>query len=88
MWQPCCVSHISDKSQTQLDQVLFLFDYMFRPILIRPSSGRNFFVEETVQFCTISCVKIKSKFWQPDLVLVYGILLYYKTILVLNINIV
>jgi len=47
---------VTDKSQTQLEQVLFYFnkvflgDQMFRPFLIRPSSGRKFFVEETVQF--------------------------------------
>jgi len=47
-------------SQTQLDQVVFLlFDYMFRPFLIRPSSGRSFFVEETVQFYIMSYVAIK-----------------------------
>ena len=28
----------------------FLSDYMFRPFLIRPSSGRKFFVEETVHY--------------------------------------
>ena len=30
--------------------ICILSDYMFRPLLIRTSSGRKFFVKETVQF--------------------------------------
>ena len=54
----CRILEINE-SQTQLDQILFLLFYMFRTFLIRPSSGRSFFVEETVKFYTISYVKIK-----------------------------
>jgi hypothetical protein len=53
-----CFPITSDRqiSQTQLPHVLFicevylLSDYMFRPFFIKPSSGRTFFIEETVKF--------------------------------------
>ena len=38
------------KSETTILGIVILFDYMFRPFLIRPSSGRRYFVEETVKF--------------------------------------
>ena len=42
---------VINKSQTQLGQYcFFLFDYMFRPFMIRSSSGSSFYVEETVPF--------------------------------------
>jgi hypothetical protein len=54
-------------SRTQLDQLLFLLirlfaEYMFRPFMIRPPSGRRFFVKETVPFYTKPYVKLKSVF--------------------------
>ena len=38
------------KSETTILGIVILFDYMFRPFLIRPSSGRRYFVEETVKY--------------------------------------
>ena len=41
------------KSNTTRKGIVLLFYYMYRPFFIRPSSGRRFFVEETVQFYVI-----------------------------------